>query len=594
MEKAVAENNAAYQKELANVQAKHEQDIYQRQQAGEISEQEYAQYQQDYQNQLKQLAARHESEMAALEQENQIAQQEYQQQQKGFEQLKARQKAVDVAISKPLQDARSLEGRVTQGQAQTSERPTTPKRPDAYALENEVSRIFTNEPRDIDTTALGHVNTLAIRANDRIDRAVVNEAYNLNEELNSQVFSTHEDLISTLNDNIKKLRSIGKLSPQQEQLVQFQEALLKKLAKTNNKGIILSSNSVSNTVLQEQAKAMRQAMDYDFEHGNTRGIFSPTVNAIEDSAQAAAELSNIPEAAEASKQARSIYAEWVKDYDNPYIKPFRDLNNVDYSRNYKALQNVDEYNAAKKVLIKSNAGQQVNNLNKRGVVFDKLNKVMENPRKVNPKQFEEALTELRAVMTPEETQQVRQAFNQARKTPVIQGKKAEKPEEIKEAKKKEITEVKIPLAKPKSKGPEKITKVSIPLKGEVKPTQEMKAAAQQAKITPEEAISKSNTPTGMKFLKEKLSKETFERVGKQKAKSLLYEGKAEHDFTGGELYPIINKNYDMFKEILGEDVTDELLVITKQIAKNRVSVDTMKKLGMKASQIKTLLLFGIL
>lgn len=221
---------------------------------------------------------------------------------------------------------------------------------------------------------------------------------------------------------------------------------------------------------------------------------------------------------------------------------------------------------------------------------------MENPRKTNQKKFDEEMTELRAVITPEQDLAIRQQFNEAKKTPPVtfKAKKTTTPEEAKALKKKEIKSVEVGQAPSKKKAPEPVSKVTIPTKSEVKPTPAMKVAAQQMKITPEEAISKSNTPSGMKQLKEKVTKETFEKIAKQKNKSILYEGNAEREFTGSELYPLVNKNYDMFSVTLGDEAAADLLVTTKQIANKSVTVDTLKSLGMKAGTIKTLLLFGIL
>src|SRR6185369_4710770 len=116
------------------------------------------------------------------------------------------------------------------------------------------------------------------------------------------------------------------------------------------------------------------------------------------------------------------------------------------------------------------------------------------------------------------------------------------------------------------------------------------------KITPEQAIRMSETPTGLKTLKEKLPNKLYESIGKRKIKDILYEGKVEHQFKGDELYKQINKgeNYDLLVELLGEEEAADLLVSSKGISNKKVTVEALKKAGMKLGTLKTLLILGLI
>lgn len=598
LENATEENNREFQNKIANIKAQHEQDLYQRSQAQQLSQEEFTKAKLDYENKLKQTAAEHQSKIEAIEKQNQEAQTAFEIQQKEFQQMKARQQAVQNAIN-PQEGGQPLVGRVSIGAEDIPYRPSPPITVNP-SLENRVGSVIS--PNEItNTTNAGRANMAAVRANDAIDYQNVRDAYTLSEKLNAQVETAVPNLINELRETQRQLTSVPKLSPPQEQLLTVVNSLLERTAVLGPEGTIIRFKPITNNILEEQAKALRYFMDFNFEHGNTRGIFTPTVNQIEDAIHLSAHMVGNIEAANANQRARTLYRQWAQDYDNPYIRLYRDTANREYSKRFKDSLDFDEFNVLNNILSRSNAGQQLSGSTRRALVEKHLAKFMEDPRKVNPREFDKTLRELGAVISPQEEQSIRQQFNEARRTPVIRAKKmapAEKPEL---PKLKELTTTKIPLFTKEENVIPEITEVKVPLKSEIKPTQEMKAASKMMNITPEQARKMTDTPTGIKELREKLSKteaqkKLFDNIGKTKVKDILYEGKVERTFTGDELYNIINKgdNYALLAEILGEDTAANLLVSSKEIASKKVTVETLKKVGVKTAYLKALLLFGVL
>jgi hypothetical protein len=606
LQKAIQSNDESYAKELRNVQAKHEQKLHEMTLDERTARNEFEALKESYQNELKQVAAQHEANNFEIQKANDEASNLFEQQQKQFEQMKARQRVVENALI-PKEGGEPLQGRVSTLGGNMGPIPTATG-PVAQTIENRIGNIISPDSIAItapngrgNTTTAGEQLIAAVRANDAVDYQAVNEAYNLSRQLNARVELPVPNLVNSLRETQRQLLTIPKRSPPQDQLLNIVESILERTAVVGEEGSIIGYNPINNNLLEEQAKAIRHFMDFNFEHGNTRGIFTPTINQIEDAIQMSANMVGDYAAAEANQNARAAYRQWALDYDNPYIRPIRDTRNFDYSKTFKSALDFDEFNMINNILERSNAGQQLSGIVRREAVEKHLAPFMENPRKVNPKEFNKTLRELRSIITPEEEQAIRIAFNEARRTPVIRAKKLPK-FEIPEKKLKEFpTQQKIPIFEKKPKQVAEITDVKIPIKGLVKTTPEMQAAAKKLKKTPEDLMRSADTPSGLKNLKSDLSgsdtgKKLFDKIGKQKVREILFQGKVEHKFTGKELYETINKgeNYALLVEILGEDAAADLLVTAKQIGEKRATVDAFKKFGSKVATIKTALLFGIL
>jgi hypothetical protein len=591
LETATNENNLKYHQELSNVKAKHEADLFDMKSNRQISPDEYAQKQKEYQNQVKKIQQDHQRNTSEIEKSNQEALQSFEEQKKDFELMKSRQRAVQNAIQPENESSINLKGSVEKNGKDIGIRPNAPFE-SKNNLEQNIGKLISDKKIENSTIA-GKNNIEAVKANDAIDYKNVNDAYKTSELLNEQVTETQPTLAQQLKNNIIELESIPKLSPPQEQKLSFAKKTLEAIADVDPNGMIIGLKPINNRILQEQAKAIRYTMDFNFEHGNTRGIFTPLVNSIEAAVENGANLAGNEAAIQAHKTAKSLYADWANTYDNPYIRPYRDTRNFDYSKTFNSSLNIDEFNQLNKVLSKSNAGQQLAKETKRSLVEKYLERFTNNPKKSNPYEFNKVIDELKSVLDPEEIYKIRQEFNQARKTDVIIGKKVPV-DQFKEPIPPKIQK-KPSLILPKSEVPT-ISKVNIPTKKPISPTSSMKLAAQKMNIKPEQALKLTESRSGIKELRKDLSPTVFEKVGKDKMKQILYEGNVKRTYKGTELQKILNKteNYEIFSEFLGEKETADLLKAAEAIGEESVTGEKIQKMIKRTGAFTALLKYGIL
>lgn len=573
---AKEEADQTFQQQLKIAKAEHEKDLYEAVQSNRISEEGFKKSQNEYQNKLKQIAAEHESKLSEIDQANQQAINEFETSRNSFEELQARQRAVEEATA--LQPG---EENLPYRQSPSIERNPS--------LENRVGNIIA--PNEItNTTNAGKANIEAVRANDAIDYSNVNKLYETSRELNSQVEVIQPNLVMEMIALRNRIKTIPAPDPIQKQQLNIADSILEKTAKFGSEGTVTEFIPINNNILAEQAKAIRYFMDFGFEHGNARGILSPMQRQIEDAITMGAHFVRNEAAAEANQASRAAYKKWAQDYDNPYIRPYRDVSNFDYSKTFRGSLNVDEYKMLDNILSRSNASQHLSQTTKRALVEKQLGKFLDNPQDAIGKEFEQAINELTPILSSQEKISIRNEFHAARNEPKLVSKSPRHPD-LKEYPK----EVKIPLA-PSKTSTKEINEAKIPIKTQVKETPEMQIASKEMKMEPEEIRKLSDSPSGLKKLKERLSKEIFQKIGKQKVKDILFEGNVKRQFTGKELYKTINKgkNYELISEILGESETNDLLQAAEQIADKRATVDTIQKYTKKITTIKYALLLGIL
>jgi hypothetical protein len=456
-----------------------------------------------------------------------------------------------------------LAGRVTPGGEDLGLRPA-PGRENTH-LADQVGNIF-SQNRFYNTTQGGHAFRHEIMAIDENVYRGVNELYRISRELNSQIDEIHPNLVNRLQNRITELRAIPEPSDVQRRLLRASENILERLIETGDNGEIIDYLPINNQVLIDQVQSLRQIIDYDFAHGNTKNIFRPLINDLQDSALRAAENSGSPEAADAMNEARNAYRMWVEAFDNDYVRPFRDASNQDYSKLFKSALDLDENNMLRRILNTTPRGQQLINASTRDIVEKNLGKFFENPRDVNPREFDKALRELEAVITPEQSQQIRELFRQASERPSFRA---------------------VPRA-PRA------------------PTNEEVIAGKYLDKKPEDIQKMMNSRSGIRELRRDFQgseqkRELFDRLSKQKMRSILREGNIEKEFTGDDLYRFLNKesNYEIFSEILGETETESLRLAAKQIGKEQVKSEIRKrrlsKIANKMVALKTFeLLLGIL
>lgn len=580
-EASVAENNAAYQQQLRRAQIEHEAILRE-------TGAENAQAQEQYSNKLKQLAAEHQNKLSDIEQANKSAMQEFQEFDQAFQQQRAREQAVQNALnpSAPT-NGNSLAGRVTNFAPDSGIRPANPPaRPtlETIALNRISPNVISNK------TNAGRTQGETLRGHAAIDYRNVNELYATDEALNTNIFAERPELVQDLQGTIAEINAIPAPSPPQVQLRNAAQAILDRIATVSEEGVVTGYMPISNQSLLEQAKALRYYMDFEFAHANPKGIFQPTLGAIDNAVENAAIAAGDVEAFESNRAARRAYREWTDLYNNDYVNPYRNRTNYDYIGNFDKSLNIDNFSVINRALGRSNIGQQVADTTRRALVDKHLSKFLKDPHGTTVGDFTKALAELDPVTTAAQRQEIRSDYLAAKRS-VRYATKAQKIEQPKNAKTNApITEQAIPKAPVKKK----VTEAKIPVKEKPKITTEMKEAAAKMKITPEETLKLTDSPSGLKELRSRVSKTTFEKIGRHKVKNLLYEGSVEKRLKGDELVRVINKadNYALLAEILGESETKELLKASQEIGSKRLTLDNGKKY-LLPSTIKTLLIFGL-
>ncbi len=600
-EKATQEANTLYQKELAQTKTNHEEYLYNLAKDEKLDKVAFEEAEAQFKAERTNKIAKHEAEMEAIEAANQEAKAAFEEQNTEWERTVRRQEVVDNAIKNVQQEAaQSLEGRINPAAEDVRIRPAPGPKP-ATELENKVGSII-SERKAPNASQAGEESFAAVRASADADHRVVRGLYKESDKLNSSIVSEHPELANELRGIIEFYDSIPQLSGPQEQAKKTAQKVLNAIMEFGEDGAAIGFKEISNEVLLEQTKVLRHFKDYDFAIGDPGAIFNPLINALESSAERAA-LSSGNEAAVSSLQkARSAYREWSELYNNKFIRKYRNISNHRPKKTFESSLNVDDYRKLDQVLNRTNAGQQVSAQTRRELVEKELSPFFENPRSVNKKKFNKALDELAPILKDGEEQAIRGAFNEARKTPVIQGKKLNTPNQPKEPKLKSIDRVdNIEYFKPPKPKAQEITEVKLPVRKEVKPTPEMKTAAKKMKITPEEALELTDTPTGLKELKQTLSKkehgkELFEKIAQHKIKEIKYGGNVKQKFTGTVLTKRFNKgkNFDILSELMGEEAALDLLDSAAAIGEQEVTAKTIIKYAKKAGTVKAAILLGII
>lgn len=574
--KANEQANAKFQQDNVIAKSKHQQELEEAAQSNTLSREKYDESVREYERNVQKAKEEHEAKVEDINKENQQAMEEFEEATASFEQLKLREASVENAT------------RLRPGEEELPYRQA-PNDIENPSLQNEAGNVIS--PNEIvNTTNAGKANIEAVRANDAVDYKAVNEAYSLSDTLSKDVTSIHTNLVQQLQTTANELRGIPHLSAPQQQHLRAIEDILSKLGTFNEVGQPTGFLETTNHLLHEQAKSLRYVMDFTFEHGNTKGIFGKTVRQLEEAAEFAARANGKTEAVEANVEARRLYREWSQDYNNDYIRPYRDTSNVDYSGIFKkAANSTDEFNALNNILSRSNSGQQLASVTRRAAVETRLGKFLENPHAANGRDFEIALRELGAVISPQEANAVRNVFHKGRAQPELIKKKPSVP------KLKEIPEQKIPEFKKEEPVPKVIKKAEIAHR-KFEETPEMKIAAKEMGKPTEDIRKLADTPSGLKKLKENTSKDVFKKIGQQRVQEILFEGKVKPQLSGKKLFETINKgdNYSMLSEILGETETAELLDAAEKLSDKVVTKENILKYAKKAAFVKTLVAFGIL
>lgn len=584
----IQKNDFEYKQKLANTKAQHEQQLYKNAETEAEAKAEYDRLTQEHHQKQQEAKMEYEQKLSDIQKQNQQAKAQFEEQQEDYDQMVRREQVVQNAI-------RNVDENTPIDMMQTP--------PIVNDVENQIGSIISPE-QNPNTTVGGTRNIQAVRAQAAQEYSTVNELYTLSEGMNELIHDVQPSLAQFCQNGIRELDAIPHLSGPSQRLRNAFQNMLDRLVVLDEAGNITGYREVSNRVLQEQAKELRRSVDFDFAQGNPSAIYQPFIGELEQSAIQTAQGAGNEAAAQSGIEARHANRQWQELYNNPKIKSYRDLSNYEPSRTYESSLNIDDYQLVDAVLSRSNAGQQLSNMTKRDLVQKTLSKFAKNPNKISPSELNQALNELSPVLTPEETAAIRQTLASSRNVPEIVGK-APTPPKMKEMPK-PPTE-KAPPTPPKAKPIEKVqipTKPSV-AKPEVKPTPEMKVAAQRMKITPEEAQQMVNSRSGMKDLRKRLSgsendKELAEKAIKYKVRSIMQEGEIVKNPSGNDLAKVLNKenNFDLIAEAIGEEEAQGLLDIALEAQEKRLTIELVQKIvkntAKKAALVKTLGILGIL
>ncbi len=401
------------------------------------------------------------------------------------------------------------------------------------------------------TSAGGEALTKQIRRADEKAYRNVNQLYNQSKEANSNVVFTHTQLAGQLANRLADLEAIPHPSGPQNQLKAATKDILKEIAELDDVGNVIGYKDIENQKLIEQVQSLRQKVDFDFTHGNAKNIFKPLINEIEDSALRAAYDSGNPQAAEKLYNAKASYKDWSQTFDNDYMRPYRDLSNRDFSKNFQSATSIDNARVVKSVLDKSVGGEIIWSGIERELVNKELGKFFADPRKYDPKEFTKAARELVPVIGDEKVGMLKESFNEMQRRTFSASKK--------ETPKQAMSESKAIATKYLGKKPEDVRAM---------------------------LDSRSDIKEVRKDLKDQ--PQLFEKIAQDKMRSILREGNVEKNFTGDDLYKVLNKehNYEIFSELLGPEATEEFRLAAKDIGKNQVRIDNASKLIKDTTYLK--------
>jgi hypothetical protein len=592
----------SFQNKMTEARTGHERKLYELSQKQTNQDEAAKALMKEYEEEVAQATKEYESVIKDVNRNNETALKEFEEAKIAHENQVKKDELVKNALDQPRESDYDLKGRVKPDGKDIGFKPDPPYTKDA-SLSDEVGSVVSKNKIDNPYEA-GNSQSKIVMSSADSDYQIVKGLYKESDALQANISSEQPQLVQELNflkQEIEKIPFPSTVNARKLNAVKnILDVLLEKIGTTGEEAIYAFA-PVENKILLDQAKDLRQALSYDFTLGDSKKIIMPVIEALENAAERAAIEQGNTAAVEASKKSRAAYREWSQTYNNDYINPYRDLSNKSYIQKFDNSLNVDNYIQLDNVLNKTYEGQQLSQATRRKLVNDKLQKFTENPKNALTESFDETLNELKPILKEGEEQAIRQKFIQARKKPYIPAKKAERVVEPKEPDFKAQPKFKEPKEPTKPKGVEKITHVKVPIKGELEPSKEMIAISKKMKITPEKAMESMDSVTGIKNLRNELSKtepgqKLMARVEKEKMKDLFYKGKVKPQFKGNEIRDILNEgsNFDVVSELIGEDAAIDMLNSAQKIGNNAYTLSTLKDLATKASTLKLLISFGIL
>ena len=447
----------------------------------------------------------------------------------------------------PKEERGTLEGRQIRQQETTTMGLRPAPLPAQPTLADNIGNIF-SPLRFYNSTEGGQALVNEIRTLDNQAYQLVNSLYDRSREFNAEVNEISPQLVNDIVNYRDQIAAIPSPSTPQRTALASANQVLNRLATFDNEGNVTGYQPINNQDLINQIQAWNSQIDFDFEHGDVKNIYLPMIGATERAVIRNAEQAGNIDAIESFNDARTGYAFWAQRFNNPYIRPFRDTSNEDYSKLFKGALDIDEYNYLNNILHQSDRGDQLSHALSRELVEKRLKKYIDDPSKALGPEFEKEIREIESFATPEQVHQINNLLSQSRRGPEFKAVQLKRPPS--------------PIE----------TKVSKYLDKEW-----------------EDIYKLTNTTAGRKQLKKDLSKlpEYYDLIMRNKIRDILHEGEIRKDFTGNDIYRILNKteNYELFSDYLGEDVVKEAKEIAKERGDNLVlkqgKLEFKRKLGKK-------------
>lgn len=483
--------------------------------------------------------------------------------------------------------------------------------------EDEMKRIFS--PTKTESTTKGGTDTKQeINLQDQELYKKVGKEYRKSEKANSHIQAIHPEYAAFLQKKIHEISAIDHPSTVQNSLKKAMQNVLNGIAILDDKGNITGYKPKNNQDLINQKQSFSQIVDFDFAHGNPYNIFKPLITATNNAVlQAAAQD---PKALVSYKKANEKYGEWADLFSNDYMKPWRDQTNKDFSKLYESAKNVDEFNQLKKVLNASKKGKQLLHQLQADLVEKKI---MPHFKKNDAQAFQEALKEIKHIITPSQAQRLKNDFYkqsnlrkknisdvakekkarfehqvakhkakvEAHNKQVEADKRAHKEKMIAYQKNlakhnKEKEAIKKEAAEKKATHEQALKKYKETAKAEKeKYDQALKTYEEEQKgrrdilnSLPEKVAKKLDTVSGIKEVKNELSKtkegeELYKRIINYKAADILSKGKLNPSEEGKDLVALLNdkETVAVLNELLGPNEVQHI----KDVFEN---VDKMQKM----------------
>jgi hypothetical protein len=430
----------------------------------------------------------------------------------------------------PKEPSKPLTGKGTLAETPLKKIPR-PEGTPQQTLEDRVGRAFSDN-KFYNTEQGGKSVIKEVQALDDAAYTKVNEAYKeIEPEIKSQELNAANTqlMAEELEKDVENIRLIPKKarsSPQQSKLQAVDSILNEITIRDPLTGEPVGYRPMNAQVALDTARSLRSKADFDFAHGDASNIFRTPSKIMSNTVEQSLPKNLLGK----YQKAQAEYAKWAEEFNNPYIKPLRDKTNKDFSKTYKGFLELDEYNYLKNILNKSKIGKVYSDVIARDLVDKKLSSFYKNPKGVDLAALDKELRELETFATPEQTKEIRNHFERA---------------------KKHITASESQRLKYKS-------------------ADEMRSQfTSRSKIKEAKAEAERTGQTKL-----------FDKFAEQKVHDMLRKGKVTgKEMTGNDLANIIEErgNYEVLSELVGEEKVIQLIEKARLEGKIRLTGKVMGK-----------------